>query len=163
MEDKPLKHAKIVGCSHINAQMGVMIETLVHLGAKVKWAACNIFSTQNEVAAALAERNISVYAWRGESEDDFWWCIDQCFGSGSDNWQPNMVFDDGGDATAIMIKKYPAIAKCVRGVVEESVTGVHRLYQLFKGGKLTCPAMNVNDAITKSKYINFYCQKVFLS
>ncbi|CAB3381576.1 adenosylhomocysteinase-like 1 isoform X3 [Cloeon dipterum] len=153
-DDKPLKGAKIVGCTHINAQTAVLIETLAELGAQVRWAACNIYSTQNEVAAALAEAGFSIFSWRGESEEDFWWCIDKCVNS--DNWQPNMILDDGGDATHLMLKKYPAMFKLIKGIVEESVTGVHRLYQLSKAGKLTVPAMNVNDSVTKTKFDNLY-------
>jgi len=153
-EDKPLKGAKIVVCTHINAQTAVMVETLVTLGAQVRWAACNIYSTQNEVAAALAEANIPVFAWRGESEEDFWWCIDKSISA--ESWQPNMILDDGGDATHVMVKKYPAVFKLLKGVVEESVTGVHRLYQLSQSNKLSVPAMNVNDSVIKTKYDNLY-------
>ncbi|XP_045123246.1 adenosylhomocysteinase-like 1 isoform X1 [Portunus trituberculatus] len=153
-DDKPLKGAKIVGCTHINAQTAVLIETLVELGASVRWAACNIFSTQNEVAAALAEAGQPVFAWRGESEEDFWWCIDRCINT--ENWQPNMILDDGGDTTHLMLKKYPAMFKMIKGICEESVTGVHRLYQLSKAGKLTVPAMNVNDSVTKTMFDNLY-------
>lgn len=156
-DDKPLKNARIVGCTHINAQTAVLIETLAELGASVRWAACNIYSTQNEVAAALAEAGFSVFAWRGETEEDFWWCIDKCVNA--DNWQPNMILDDGGDATHLMLKKYPTMFKLVKGIVEESVTGVHRLYQLSKAGKLTVPAMNVNDSVTKTKFDNLYSCK----
>lgn len=152
--DKPLGGAKIVGCTHITAQTAVLIETLAALGAQVRWAACNIYSTQNEVAAALAEANFSVFAWKGETEEDFWYCIDRCIHA--DNWQPNMILDDGGDATHLMMKKYPAMFGMVRGIVEESITGVHRLYQLSKAGKLTVPAMNVNDCVTKTKFDNLY-------
>lgn len=160
-QDKPLQGAKIVGCTHINAQTAVLIETLVALGASVRWAPCNIYSTQNEVAAALAEADISVFAWKGESEDDFWWCMDRCVHS--ENWQPNMILDDGGDATHLMLKKYPAMFKMIKGIVEESVTGVHRLYQLSKSGKLTVPAMNVNDSVTKTKFDNLYsCRESIL-
>ncbi|XP_037582198.1 S-adenosylhomocysteine hydrolase-like protein 1 isoform X1 [Dermacentor silvarum] len=160
-QDKPLQGAKIVGCTHINAQTAVLIETLVALGASVRWAPCNIYSTQNEVAAALAEADISVFAWKGESEDDFWWCIDRCVHS--ENWQPNMILDDGGDATHLMLKKYPAMFKMIKGIVEESVTGVHRLYQLSKSGRLTVPAMNVNDSVTKTKFDNLYsCRESIL-
>ncbi|VEN60838.1 unnamed protein product [Callosobruchus maculatus] len=153
-EDRPLKNAKIVGCTHINAQTAVLIETLAALGASLRWAACNIYSTQNEVAAALAEAGFAVFAWRGETEEDFWWCIDKCVNA--ESWQPNMILDDGGDATHLMLKKYPAMFKLIKGIVEESVTGVHRLYQLSKGGKLSVPAMNVNDSVTKTKYDNLY-------
>lgn len=112
---------------------------------------------QNEVAAALAEAGFPVFAWRGETEEDFWWCIDKCVNA--ENWQPNMILDDGGDATHLMLKKYPAMFKMVKGIVEESVTGVHRLYQLSKAGKLTVPAMNVNDSVTKTKFDNLYSCK----
>ncbi|XP_076337842.1 adenosylhomocysteinase-like 1 isoform X2 [Tachypleus tridentatus] len=153
-QDKPLRGAKIVSCIHINAQTAVLIENLVALGASVRLAACNIYSTQNEVAAALAEAGISVFAWKGESEEDFWWCIDRCVYA--DSWQPNMILDDGGDATHLMSKKHPALFKMIKGIVEESVTGVHRLYQLSKAGKLSVPAMNVNDSVTKTKFDNLY-------
>ncbi|ODN02016.1 Adenosylhomocysteinase 3 [Orchesella cincta] len=156
-DDKPLKGAKIVGCTHINAQTAVLVETLAELGAMVRWAACNIYSTQNEVAAALAEAGYPVFAWRGETEEDFWWCIDRCVNA--ENWQPNMILDDGGDATHLMLKKYPAMFKLIKGIVEESVTGVHRLYQLSKANKLTVPAMNVNDSVTKTKFDNLYSCK----
>ncbi|XP_076304064.1 adenosylhomocysteinase-like 1 isoform X1 [Tachypleus tridentatus] len=160
-KDKPLKGAKIVGCTHVNAQTAVLIETLLTLGASVRWAACNIYSTQNEVAAALAEADISVFAWKGETEEDFWWCIDRCVNA--DNWQPNMILDDGGDATHLMLRKYPVLFKMIKGIVEESVTGVHRLYQLSKAGKLTIPAINVNDSVTKTKFDNLYsCRESIL-
>ena len=152
--DKSLSGAKIVVCTHINAQTAVMVETLVTLGAQVRWAACNIYSTQNEVAAALAEAGIPVFAWRGESEEDFWWCIDKTISE--ESWQPNMILDDGGDATHVMVKKYPAVFKMLKGIVEESVTGVHRLYQLSQSNKLSVPAMNVNDSVIKTKYDNLY-------
>ncbi|OAD52015.1 Putative adenosylhomocysteinase 3 [Eufriesea mexicana] len=129
-------------------------EMPVHLGAQVRWAACNIYSTQNEVAAALAYAGYPIFAWRGETEEDFWWCIDKCVAA--ENWQPNMILDDGGDATHLMLKKYNAMFKMIQGIVEESVTGVHRLYQLSKAGKLSVPAMNVNDSVTKTKFDNLY-------
>uniref|UniRef100_A0A8C1IH86 Adenosylhomocysteinase like 2b n=1 Tax=Cyprinus carpio TaxID=7962 RepID=A0A8C1IH86_CYPCA len=150
--EKPLAGAKIVGCTHITAQTAVLMETLSALGAQCRWAACNIYSTQNEVAAALAE---GVFAWKGESEDDFWWCIDRCVNV--EGWQPNMILDDGGDLTHWIYKKYPNMFKKIKGIVEESVTGVHRLYQLSKAGKLCVPAMNVNDSVTKQKFDNLYC------
>merc|ERR1719288_502548 len=160
-EDKPLKGAKVVVCTHINAQTAVLVETLVTLGAQVRWAACNIYSTQNEVAAALAEAGIPVFAWRGENEEDFWWCIDKTISA--ESWQPNMILDDGGDATHVMVKKYPAVFKLLKGVVEESVTGVHRLYQLSQSNKLSVPAMNVNDSVIKTKYDNLYsCRESIL-
>uniref|UniRef100_A0A673Y8Q4 Adenosylhomocysteinase like 2 n=1 Tax=Salmo trutta TaxID=8032 RepID=A0A673Y8Q4_SALTR len=145
--EKPLAGAKVVGCTHITAQTAVLMETLSALGAQCRWAACNIYSTQNEVAAALAEGGFSVFAWKGESEDDFWWCIDRCVNL--EGWQPNMILDDGGDLTHWIYKKYPNMFKKIKGIVEESVTGVHRLYQLSKAGKLCVPAMNVNDSVGK--------------
>merc|ERR1719422_1131595 len=155
-DDKPLTGARIVGCTHINAQTAVLIETLVALGAQVRWAACNIYSTQNEVAAALAEKSVPVFAWRGEDEDDFWWCIDRCISN--ESWQPNMVLDDGGDATHLLVKKDNSIFKVdsFKGIVEESITGVHRLYQMAQSGKLLSPAMNVNDSIIKTRFDNLY-------
>ncbi|XP_057693098.1 S-adenosylhomocysteine hydrolase-like protein 1 isoform X2 [Corythoichthys intestinalis] len=156
-EEKPLAGAKVIGCTHVTAQTAVLIETLSVLGAQCRWAACNIFSTQNAVAAALAEQGIPVFAWKGESEDDFWWCIDRCVGA--DIWQPNVILDDGGDLTHWIFKKYPNLFKNIRGIVEESVTGVYRLYQLSKAGKLCVPAMNVNDSVTKQKFDNLYCCK----
>ncbi|XP_034541767.1 S-adenosylhomocysteine hydrolase-like protein 1 [Notolabrus celidotus] len=155
--EKPLAGAKVVGCTHITAQTAVLIETLSLLGAQCRWAACNIFSTQNAVAAALAEGGTSVFAWRGESEDDFWWCIDQCVSA--ETWQPNMILDDGGDLTHWIYKKYPSLFRKVKGIVEESVTGIYRLYQLSKAGRLCVPAMNVNDSVTKQKFDNLYCCK----
>uniref|UniRef100_A0A8C7P5L8 Adenosylhomocysteinase-like 1 n=1 Tax=Oncorhynchus mykiss TaxID=8022 RepID=A0A8C7P5L8_ONCMY len=153
--EKPLAGAKIVGCTHITAQTAVLIETLVALGAQCRWTACNIYSTQNEVAAALAETGVPVFAWKGESEDDFWWCIDRCVNT--EGWQANMILDDGGDLTHWVYKKHPSVFKKAQGIVEESVTGVHRLYQLSKAGKLCVPAMNVNDSVTKQKFDNLYC------
>lgn len=155
--DQPLKGARIVGCTHITAQTAVLIQTLIDLGAKVRWASCNIYSTQNEVAAALVEAGVPIFAWSRQSEEDFWWCIDKCLLT--DNWQPNMILDDGGDATHLMLKKYPVAFKMMKGIVEESLTGVHRLYQLSKSGKLTVPAINVNDSVTKTKFDNLYCPR----
>ncbi|KAI3371429.1 hypothetical protein L3Q82_024030 [Scortum barcoo] len=155
--EKPLAGAKVLGCTHITTQTAVLIETLSALGAQCRWAACNIFSTQNAVAAALAEGGIPVFAWRGESEDDFWWCIDRCVSANS--WQPNMILDDGGDLTHWVYKKYPSLFKRLKGIVEESVTGIYRLYQLSKAGRLCVPAMNVNDSVTKQKFDNLYCCK----
>lgn len=155
--EKPLAGAKIAGCTHITAQTAVLIETLVALGAQCRWAACNIFSTQNAVAAALAEGGISVFAWRGESEDDFWWCIDRCVAA--ESWEPNLILDDGGDLTQWIYKKYPSLFKKLKGIVEESATGIYRLYKLSKAGKLCVPAMNVNDSVTKQKFDSLYCCK----
>ncbi|XP_057186349.1 adenosylhomocysteinase like 2a isoform X1 [Triplophysa rosa] len=153
--EKPLAGAKIIGCTHITAQTAVLFETLAVLGAQFRWAACNIYSTQNEVAAALAEQDFPVFAWKGESEDDFWWCIDRCVDL--EGWEPNMILDDGGDMTHWIYKKYPQLFKKVKGVVEESITGIHRLHHLSKAGKLCVPAMNVNDSVTKQKFDNLYC------
>ncbi|XP_061678752.1 S-adenosylhomocysteine hydrolase-like protein 1 isoform X2 [Syngnathoides biaculeatus] len=155
--EKPLAGAKVVGCTHVTAQTAVLVETLSALGAQCRWAACNIFSTQNAVAAALAKGGISVFAWRGESEDDFWWCIDRCVGA--DIWQPDLILDDGGDLTHWIYRKYPNLFKKIRGIVEESVTGVYRLYQLAKAGNLCVPAINVNDSVIKQKFDNLYCCK----
>ncbi|XP_054892090.1 S-adenosylhomocysteine hydrolase-like protein 1 isoform X3 [Poeciliopsis prolifica] len=155
--EKPLAGAKVAGCTHITAHTAVLIETLAALGAQCRWAACNIFSTQNSVAAALAEGGISVFAWKGESEDDFLWCIDRCVAA--DSWEPNLILDDGGDLTQWMYKKYPSLFKKLKGIVEESVTGIYRLYQLSKAGKLCAPAMNVNDSVTKQKFDSIYCCK----
>ncbi|XP_029377972.1 S-adenosylhomocysteine hydrolase-like protein 1 isoform X3 [Echeneis naucrates] len=155
--EKPLSGAKVVGCTHITAQTAVLIETLCVLGAQCRWAACNIYSTQNAVAAALAEGGTPIFAWRGESENDFWWCIDRCVCA--DSWQPNMILDDGGDLTHWIYKKYPSLFKRLKGIVEESVTGIYRLYQLSKTGRLCVPAINVNDSVTKQKFDNLYCCK----
>lgn len=156
-DDRPLKGAKILGCTHVTAHTAVLLDTLAILGAQVRWCACNIYSTQNEVAAALAESGYPIYAWKGESEDDFWWCVDQCINASG--WIPNIVLDDGGDLTHRLHKNHPHLLKEVRGIVEESVTGVHRLYQYVKGGNLQAPAMNVSDSITKSKFDNYYLCK----
>lgn len=153
--ERLLSGAKIVGCTHITAQTAVLIETLCALGARCRWAACNIFSTQNSVAAALAEAGVAVFAWRGQSEDDFWWCIDKCVSGAS--WQPNLILDDGGDLTHWIQKKYPSIFKQLKGIVEESVTGVYRLYQLSKAGRLIVPAINVSDSVIKQSFDNLYC------
>ncbi|XP_068579020.1 S-adenosylhomocysteine hydrolase-like protein 1 isoform X2 [Cebidichthys violaceus] len=156
-EEKPLAGAKVLGCTHITAQTAVLIETLSVLGAQCRWAACNIFSTQNAVAAALAEGGTPVFAWRGESEEDFWWCIDRCVGA--ETWQPNMILDDGGDLTHWIYKKHPSLFKNIKGIVEESVTGIYRLYQMSKAGRLCVPAINVNDSVTKQKFDNLYSCK----
>lgn len=159
--DKPLNGARIVGCTHVTAQAAVLVETLIELGAQVRWCACNIFSTQNEVAAALAEAGIPIFAWKGEGEEEFWWCIEKCVANTS--WEPNLILDDGGDATHFMLRHHPNLFKKIIGIVEESVTGVHRLYQLSKTGKLVVPAMNVNDSVTKQKFDNLYsCRESIL-
>ena len=152
---KPLKGARIVGCLHMTIQTAVLIETLVALGATVRWSSCNIFSTQDQAAAAIAAAGIPVFAWKGETEEEFWWCIEQTL-RGPDGWVPNMVLDDGGDVTQILHDKYPEMLKDIRGISEETTTGVHRLYEMAKAGKLLVPAINVNDSVTKSKFDNLY-------
>jgi adenosylhomocysteinase len=152
---KPLKGAHIVGCLHMTIQTAVLIETLIHLGASVRWSSCNIFSTQDHAAAAIAQAGIPVFAWKGETEEDYWWCIDQTI-KGPDGWTPNMILDDGGDLTKYMHEKYSEMLEDVRGVSEETTTGVHRLYEMMKDGTLKIPAFNVNDSVTKSKFDNLY-------
>src|SRR5690349_16119015 len=152
---KPLKGARIVGCLHMTIQTAVLIETLVELGATVRWSSCNIFSTQDHAAAAIAAAGIPVFAWKGESEEEFWWCIDQTI-KGPDGWLPNMILDDGGDATAVIHQKHPELLKDIRGLSEATTTGVHRLYEMAKAGTLKVPAINVNDSVTKSKFDNLY-------
>ncbi|NND65869.1 MAG: adenosylhomocysteinase [Gammaproteobacteria bacterium] len=152
---KPLKSARIAGCLHMTIQTAVLIETLVELGADVRWSSCNIFSTQDHAAAAIAARGIPVFAWKGETDEEYWWCVDQTI-HGPNNWKPNMLLDDGGDLTAIMHDKYPELLKEVRGVSEETTTGVKRLVDMQDDGSLLCPAFNVNDSVTKSKFDNLY-------
>jgi len=152
---KPLKGARIAGCLHMTIQTAVLMETLVELGAELRWSSCNIFSTQDQAAAAMAAAGIPTFAWKGESEEEFWWCIEQTI-SGPDGWQPNMILDDGGDLTQIMHEKYPEMLKNVRGISEETTTGVHRLNEMAKKGELLTPAFNVNDSVTKSKFDNLY-------
>src|SRR5579872_4670136 len=152
---KPLKGARIVGCLHMTIQTAVLIETLVALGAEVRWSSCNIFSTQDHAAAAIAASGIPVFAWKGETEEEYWWCVEQTI-KGPNNWTPNMILDDGGDLTLVLHEKYPELLKEVRGISEETTTGVHRLYAMMKAGKLKVPAFNVNDSVTKSKFDNLY-------
>jgi len=152
---KPLKGARIAGSLHMTIQTAVLIETLTALGAQVRWSSCNIFSTQDQAAAAIAVSGVPVFAWKGETEQEFWWCIEQTI-FGPDNWRPNMLLDDGGDLTLVMHTKYPELLKDVRGLSEETTTGVHRLYEMLAKGKLLCPAFNVNDSVTKSKFDNLY-------
>ncbi len=154
-ESKPLKGARIAGCLHMTIQTAVLMETLVELGADVRWSSCNIFSTQDHAAAAMAAAGIPTFAWKGESEEEFWWCIDQTI-FGPDNWRPNMILDDGGDLTLVMHEKYPDEMDAVRGISEETTTGVHRLNEMAADGSLKCPAINVNDSVTKSKFDNLY-------
>ncbi|MDE2354691.1 MAG: adenosylhomocysteinase [Betaproteobacteria bacterium] len=152
---QPLKGARIAGCLHMTIQTAVLIETLVALGAEVRWSSCNIFSTQDQAAAAMAAAGIPVFAWKGETEEEFWWCIEKTI-FGPDGWTPNMILDDGGDLTLLMHDKYPEMLTHVRGISEETTTGVHRLNEMMKRGELKCPAFNVNDSVTKSKFDNLY-------
>lgn len=154
---KPLKGARIAGCIHMTIQTAVLIETLIELGAEVRWSSCNIYSTQDQAAAAIAKKGIPVFAWKGETEKEYEWCIEQTlFFDKEKKVGPNMILDDGGDLTLIMHQKYPKFLKEVRGITEETTTGVHRLYQMAKQGKLKVPAINVNDSVTKSKFDNLY-------
>jgi len=154
-DKKPLQGARIAGCIHMTLQTAVLIETLIELGAEVRWSSCNIFSTQDQAAAAIAQAGIPVFAWKGETEEEYWWCIEQTI-FGPNNWRPNMLLDDGGDLTQLMHEKYPELLKDIYGVSEETTTGVHRLYAMMREGKLKIPAFNVNDSVTKSKFDNLY-------
>ena len=147
---QPLKGARIAGSLHMTIQTAVLIETLTALGAEVRWSSCNIFSTQDHAAAAMAANGVPVFAWKGETEEEFWWCIEQTI-FGPNNWRPNMILDDGGDLTLVMHEKYPELLKDVRGISEETTTGVHRLYEMMHKGKLACPAFNVNDSVTRTR------------
>ncbi len=152
---KPLKGARIAGCLHMTIQTAVLIETLIELGAEIRWSSCNIFSTQDHAAAALANKGIPIFAWKGETEEEAWWCIEQTI-HGPNGWTPNMILDDGGDLTKLMHEKYPEMMKDVKGLSEETTTGVKRLYDMVKDDSLLCPAFNVNDSVTKSKFDNLY-------
>lgn len=152
---QPLKGARIAGCLHMTVQTAVLIETLIALGASVRWSSCNIFSTQDHAAAAIAKAGIPVFAWKGETEEEYWWCVEQTI-EGPDGWVPNLLLDDGGDLTQVVHEKYPHLLKNIKGVSEETTTGVHRLYEMFKAGTLKIPAINVNDSVTKSKFDNLY-------
>ncbi len=152
---KPLKGARIAGSLHMTIQTAVLIETLVDLGAEVRWSSCNIFSTQDQAAAAIAAAGIPVFAWKGLTEEEFWWCIEQTL-RGPNGWVPNMILDDGGDVTQLVHDKYPDLLKEIKGLSEETTTGVHRLYDMEKKGLLKIPAINVNDSVTKSKFDNLY-------
>src|ERR1700761_8463676 len=154
-QSQPLKGARIAGCLHMTIQTAVLIETLTCLGATVRWSSCNIFSTQDHAAAAMAAAGIPTFAWKGLEEDEFWWCIEQTI-FGPDGWRPNMILDDGGDLTQVMHERFPELLKDVRGISEETTTGVHPLYDMEKAGKLAVPAINVNDSVTKSKFDNLY-------
>src|SRR5690606_30514430 len=159
---QPLKGARIAGCLHMTIQTAVLIETLVALGAEVRWSSCNIISTQDHAAAAIAAAGIPVFAWKGETEEEYWWCIEQTL-QGPDGWRPNMLLDDGGDLTKLVHNKYPELLADIRGVSEETTTGVLRLYEMEKAGTLKCPAINVNDSVTKSKFDNLYgCRESLL-
>ncbi len=159
---KPLKGAKIAGCLHMTIQTAVLIETLIELGADVRWSSCNIFSTQDHAAAAIAAAGIPIFAWKGETEEEYEWCIEQTI-KWPDGSQLNMVLDDGGDLTAILHNRYPELLKGIRGITEETTTGVHRLYDMMKKGTLAVPAFNVNDSVTKSKFDNLYgCRESLL-
>jgi adenosylhomocysteinase len=154
-KSQPLAGARIAGCLHMTIQTAVLIETLTALGATVRWSSCNIFSTQDHAAAGVAAAGTPVFAWKGMDEGEFWWCIEQTV-RGPDGWTPNMILDDGGDLTVLMHEKYPEMMKDVRGLSEETTTGVHRLREMQKAGKLMTPAINVNDSVTKSKFDNLY-------
>ncbi len=152
---KPLAGTRLTGCLHMTIQTAVLIETLRELGADVRWSSCNIFSTQDHAAAAIAASGVPVFAWKGETEEEYWWCVEQTI-SGPDGWQPNMILDDGGDLTLLLHDKFPDLMKNIKGLSEETTTGVKRLYDMQKEGTLKCPAFNVNDSVTKSKFDNLY-------
>jgi adenosylhomocysteinase len=154
-DSKPLTGARIAGCLHMTIQTAVLIQTLERLGATVRWSSCNIFSTQDHAAAAVAAAGTPVFAWKGETEEEFWWCIEQTI-HGPGGWTPNMILDDGGDLTLLMHNKYPKMLADVRGLSEETTTGVHRLREMAQAGTLLVPAFNVNDSVTKSKFDNLY-------
>lgn len=159
---KPLAGARIVGCLHMTIQTAVLMETLVDLGAEVRWSSCNIFSTQDQAAAAMVQAGIPTFAWKGETEEEFWWCIEQTV-SGPNGWKPNLILDDGGDVTQLIHDKYPEMLEDIKGLSEETTTGVHRLYEMAKKGELKIPAINVNDSVTKSKFDNLYgCRESLL-
>ncbi|KKJ77341.1 adenosylhomocysteinase [Kiloniella litopenaei] len=154
-ESKPLAGARIAGCLHMTIQTAVLIETLTALGAEVRWSSCNIFSTQDQAAAAIAATGVPVFAWKGETEEEFNWCIEQTI-EGPDGWKPNLILDDGGDLTVMVHDHFPELLDDIRGLSEETTTGVHRLYEMAKKGTLKVPAINVNDSVTKSKFDNLY-------
>ena len=154
-KEKPLDGARILGCLHMTIQTAVLMDTLIDLGATVRWSSCNIYSTQDHAAAAMAEKGVPVFAWKGETEEEYLWCIDQTI-IGEPSWKPNMILDDGGDLTSIMHEKYPELLNEVKGLSEETTTGAHRLYEMVKKDELKVPAFNVNDSVTKSKFDNLY-------
>jgi len=159
---KPLKGARIAGCLHMTIQTAVLMETLIDLGAEIRWSSCNIFSTQDQAAAAMAAAGIPVFAWKGETEEEAEWCIEQTI-VGPDGWRPNMILDDGGDLTIMMHDKFPELLDDVKGLSEETTTGVHRLYEMVANNSLKVPAINVNDSVTKSKFDNLYgCRESLL-
>jgi adenosylhomocysteinase len=159
---KPLKGARIAGCLHMTIQTAVLIETLIELGAEVRWSSCNIFSTQDHAAAAIAARGIPVFAWKGETEEEYWWCVEKTI-FGPNNWVPNMVLDDGGDLTLVLHRDHAELLKNIKGITEETTTGVHRLYEMHAKGELKTKAINVNDSVTKSKFDNLYgCRESLL-
>ena len=155
-DQQPLAGARILGCIHMTIQTGVLIETLVALGAEVRWSSCNIFSTQDHAAAAIAAAGVPVFAWKGETEEEYEWCIEQTILKDGQPWDANMVLDDGGDLTAMLHEQYPGMLEKIHGITEETTTGVHRLYEMLADGELKVPAINVNDAVTKSKNDNKY-------
>ena len=155
-DSKPLAGARIAGCLHMTIQTAVLIETLVHLGAEVSWSSCNIFSTQDQAAAAIAEKGVPVYAWKGMNEDEFDWCIEQTLTAFQGGKSLNMILDDGGDLTNMVLDRFPEMVADIRGLSEETTTGVHRLYERMEKGTLTLPAININDSVTKSKFDNKY-------
>jgi len=154
-DKQPLKGARIAGCLHMTIQTAVLIETLTALGAEVRWSSCNIFSTQDQAAAAIAATGVPVFAWKGMNDEEFWECIHATV-KGPDGWVPNMILDDGGDLTVLMHNEYPELMDGVKGLSEETTTGVMRLYEMEKAGTLKVPAINVNDSVTKSKFDNLY-------
>lgn len=161
-DKKPLKGARIAGCLHMTIQTAVLIETLLALGAEVRWSSCNIFSTQDHAAAAMAQAGIPVFAWKGETEEEYWWCVEQTL-YGSNGWTPNLLLDDGGDLTQIIHEKHPHLLEGIKGVSEETTTGVARLYEMAKIDQLKLPAINVNNSVTKSKFDNLYgCRESLL-
>ena len=153
-DTKPLQGANIIGCLHMTIQTAVLIETLILLGANVRWSSCNIFSTQDHAAAAIAKKNIPVFAWKEETEEEFWWCIEKTIIA--EGWKPNLILDDGGDLTKLMHEKFPHMLEDIKGISEETTTGVHRLYEMQESKALKVPAINVNDSVTKSKFDNLY-------
>lgn len=161
-DSQPLKGARIVGCLHMTIQTAVLIETLTALGAEVRWSSCNIFSTQDHAAAAIAKSGVPVFAWKGETEDEYWWCVRQSI-AGNPNWQPNLLLDDGGDLTILVHQEFPHLLDEIKGISEETTTGVQRLYEMAEKGELKVPAFNVNDSVTKSKFDNLYgCRESLL-